>query len=90
MDRLLTKREELYHYKNGKKIIGKNNDMKGYCDNLTGDCTGLSGNCNGLRGNCTGLTGNCDGLSGDLDACNITQQEKDDGVVMDDLIASRE
>ena len=56
---------ELYYYINGKKVLGKNELMLGYCSGLWGDCTGLLGNCSGLWGDCTGLRGNCTDLCGD-------------------------
>ena len=34
---------ELYHYKNGEKVLGKNKLMLGNCTGLSGDCTGLWG-----------------------------------------------
>ena len=56
---------ELYYYINGKKVLGKNELMRGDCTGLSGDCSGLWGDCTDLRGDCTGLSGNCSGLSGD-------------------------
>ena len=43
---------ELWHYINGKKILGP-------CSGLRGDCSGLRGNCSGLFGDCSGLLGDC-------------------------------
>ena len=63
---------ELYHYKNGERVEGKNNEM-------TGDCSGL-------RGDCSGLTGDCSDLSGDLDGCEITKEERKNGIKIEDLI----
>jgi hypothetical protein len=81
------KREDtvLYHYRDGKRIEGANENMSGDCSGLTGDCSGLKGSCTwlsgictGLWGNCSGLKGSCSGLTGDLDEiplsarpCNI-------------------
>ena len=100
--------KNLYHYnKNGKKIDGKNDLMRGNCSGLSGDCSGLSGNCSGLSGDCSGLSGDCSGLSGncsglsgdcsglignctglrgDLDDCEITDKEREKGIIVDDLI----
>ena len=94
MKKLLTKKEnKLYHYIDGKKISGRNPDMYGNCTSLSGNCTnlygycsGLSGHCSGLSGHCTGLRGDCSGLSGDLDACEISDAERSNGILIDDLI----
>ena len=56
---------ELYYHINGKKVLGKNELMRGGCTSLSGDCSGLWGDCTGLRGDCTDLRGNCTGLWGD-------------------------
>lgn len=57
---------KLYHYKKGVRVVGVPSD--------------LSGDCSGLRGNCSGLSGDCSDLSGDLDACEISENERKDGV----------
>jgi hypothetical protein len=44
------KKEELYHFVDGIKVIGKNKKMHGDCSGLSGDCTDLNGNCSGLSG----------------------------------------
>jgi len=36
--------KELYHYKNGVKIMGKNPRMSGFLTGLWGDCTDAWGN----------------------------------------------
>lgn len=62
----------LYHYLNGKKLDGKNTNMSGNCSRLSGDCSGLSGDCSNLRG--------------DLDDCDITQEDREKGINIEDLI----
>jgi hypothetical protein len=80
MKRVLTKKPfELYHYKNGKKVPGKNEEM-------SGDCTGLSGCCTGLFGDCTGIFGCCTGFVGDLDTAGLTPEERKAGVDINDLV----
>ena len=71
----------LYHYADGKRINGP-------CSRLSGDCSRLYGNCSGLSGNCSGLSGNCSGLSGDFDDCKISDEDREDGVCLRDLIAA--
>ena len=76
-------KQELYHYVDGVKTLGKNPEMEGNCSGLRGDCTGLQGICTGLRGictglrgDCTGLQGDCTGLWGDLDLITTKQREE--------------
>jgi len=57
--------KELYHYKNGVKIMGKNPRMSGFLTGLWGDCTDAWGDFTWLKGNCTWLVGDCTGLEGD-------------------------
>lgn len=87
MKKLLTKIDNnLYHYKDGKKVIGKNDDLNGDCTDLQGNCSGLHGDCTDLYGDCSGLIGNCTGLRGDLDDCEITADERKGSVLISDLI----
>ena len=89
---------KLYHYLNGEKIEGKNEYMMGNCSGLSGDCTGLRGNCSWLligdcsclRGDCSGLIGDCSGVSGNLDDCDITAEDRENGVNIIDLIKEEE
>ena len=62
----------LYYVVNGARVEGAN-------ERLTGDCSGLSGDCSGLRGDCTGLRG-------DLNACELSEEERKQGVHIADLI----
>ena len=81
MKKALTKNtEKLFYFFSGEKIIGPNPDLSGDCTNLRGDCTDLSGDCSYLRGDCTDL-------SGDLDKCEITSEERQKGVNVEDLVA---
>ena len=89
------KSQNLFYVKDGKKIDNNHSELSGDCTWLSGDCTGLSGNCtglsgdcSGLSGNCTGLRGDCSGLSGDLDDCNLSYEEREKGINVDDLIAN--
>ena len=61
-----------YHIIEGKAIDGKNEKM--------------SGDCSGLRGNCSSLIGVCSGLRGVLDKCKITNEERQKGVDINELI----
>ena len=83
----------LYYFKDYKKIDGANSTMSGYCGSLFGNCSGLSGDCSNLFGNCTLLSGDCTGLRGDctgilgnLDNCEITYEERSNGINISDLV----
>uniref|UniRef100_A0A6H1ZDX4 Uncharacterized protein n=1 Tax=viral metagenome TaxID=1070528 RepID=A0A6H1ZDX4_9ZZZZ len=87
------KSQNLFYVKDGKKIDNNHSGLSGDCSGLSGDCTGLSGDCTGLRGDCTGLSGNCTGLSGncfelsgDLNDCNLSYEEREKGININDLI----
>ena len=66
--------------------LGNCSELSGDCSRLWGDCSELSGNCSGLWGNCSRLSGNCSGLSGNCSECNLTEQEKLDGVNIQSLV----
>jgi hypothetical protein len=76
--------KELYHYKNNIKKSGANEKMIGNCPNLYGDCTGIYGEC------CyfwhTESYGYIKYISGNLDECNITDEERNKGINIQDLI----
>ena len=61
-----------YRNKYGYKFFGMNNKM--------------IGNPSGLVGDCTGISGYCTGIFGDLDLCEITNDERNHGVKIEDLI----
>lgn len=69
-------------------LYGDCTNLRGDCTGLTGDCTNLYGNCNHLRGNCSGLRGDCTDLIGDLDSCDLTTEDRMDGVNILHLINS--
>ena len=39
-----------------------------------------------MTGNCSGLSGNCSGLKGDLSKCEITHDDRQNGVDIMDLV----
>jgi len=39
---------EIFHYVNGERVKGPNQNMSGNCSNLHGDCTGLEGDLNAI------------------------------------------
>lgn len=95
-------RRPLFHRVNGERVDGRHYLLHGDCYGLWGDCTGLrgictglrgdcsclDGDCSGLRGDCTGLGGDCSELCGDLDACELSESDRDNGVVIRTLVES--
>jgi len=68
------------------ELRGDCSELSGNCSGLWGDCSGLRGDCSELSGNCSGLWGDCSGLWGDCSECNLTEQEKLDGVNIQSLV----
>lgn len=66
----------LYHFKDGVKVEGKKE--------------GMEGDCSELRGNCSGLKGDCSGFRGDLDECEITDEDRKNGIRLEDLLEDDE
>ena len=66
-------------------LRGDCTDLRGDCSGLWGDCSGLSGNCSGLSGDCTGLSGNCTDLRGDLNDCEISDDDRINGLDISSL-----
>jgi hypothetical protein len=53
---------------------------------LTDDISGLEGNISFLGGNAKGIYGDCTKVQGDFDSCNLTPEERENGVDIQDLI----
>jgi len=96
MKRALNKIEkpDLYWInKEGKIIEGANPNMTGDFRYVFGNCTDVWGNLSDIqgdltyiRGNLTGIRGNLDGRCGNLDDCEITDEERAEGIDISDLI----
>jgi len=63
-------------------VSGLNGDVSG----LSGDVSGLSGYVSDLSGYVSGLSGCVSGLSGDIDACDISDEERQKGVSVSELV----
>ena len=79
-----------YYYKDGVKMNGFHSDISGDVSGLSGNASGLRGDVTYLRGDVTYLRGDVTGLSGDLDECEITDSEREIGVLISDLVATGE
>ena len=53
---------------------------------LTGNTDGLSGDVTMINGDATGIYGDASGCIGLLDSCNLSQEDREKGVCIDDLI----
>jgi hypothetical protein len=53
---------------------------------LYGDISGISGDISGISGDISGISGDISGISGDIDKAEITEEERDKGVNILDLI----
>ena len=60
-------------------VFGKTDDITGCVDNIWGCVDGLTGRVDNIRGCVTGMAGN-------LDLCEITEEERERGVDINDLI----
>jgi len=71
-----------------KKNLKRNIDKKltGDVDGLRGNVDGLTGNVSGLTGDASGLIGDASGLLGNIDDCEITKEERENGINIIDLI----
>ena len=94
MKRLLQKSmTSFYHYTGGEMVYGApsgiEGDLTGIEGDLTGvrgDLTGIGGDLTGVRGNLAGVRGNLTGVMGDLDACEITEEERQMGIDINELV----
>jgi len=101
MKKLLTKTQgDIFYFQNGVRIEGVPPCIRGNLTNISGDLTGIFGNLMGIRGNLTGISGdltNVSGnltcvygdlsdISGDLDACEITEEDRERGIKIDELV----
>lgn len=90
MRRGLEERAALYHMRGGARIRGPRPGLRGATHLLTGDCSGVTGIVQELRGDVTGLTGDLTGLKGNLSDCELTDEDRTNGVDVAILVRGRE
>ena len=61
------------------EIINMPSGIRGNISNITGNVSGIWGNVTGIKGNVTDITGN-------IDDCELTTEERIQGVDINDLI----
>jgi len=76
----------LHYIVNGTEIEGIHLNLRSDYLGISGNCSGIRGNFSGLSGDCSGIRGNCSGFSGDLDSCEITEEERKQGINIIDLL----
>ena len=60
--------------------------LRGNVSGLRGNVSGLTGNVSGLRGNVSGLTGNVDGLRGNVDDADLSPEDRQQGVAIQNIV----
>ena len=100
LKKLQRKSSTIFHFVDGKRIEGAppdvcgnlsgvSGDLSGVRGNLSGvsgDLTDVSGSLSGVSGNLSGVSGNLSGVSGDLDECKISDDDREKGIDIEDLI----
>ena len=80
MKRLLKRNvSEIYYYNGSKKIIGIHS-------NITGNASGIRGDVSDIRGDVSGIRGDVNGITGNIDMCEITEEERKEGIKIEDLL----
>jgi len=72
-------KNEVYHRVNGKRVEGVHGALRGDVSDIYGDVFGIYGDVTGLKGDVTGLTGNIDG-------CELTEDDRKQGIDITELI----
>jgi hypothetical protein len=73
MKKALKRTKETYYFDADGELI------EGVPEGITGNLSGITGNLTGIRGNLTDITGN-------IDNCEITPEEREKGIHIDQLI----
>ena len=72
--------------RNKKTYWNKGKCVSGNLTGVWGDLSYVSGDLTGVSGDLTGVSGNLSGVSGDLTDCDITPEDREKGVHINDLI----
>ena len=76
---LFRKTNELYYFKDGRKVAGIHEYLWGYVAGIWGDVSGIWGEVSGIKGDVSGI-------KGDVDDCDISQDDRDAGINISDLV----
>ena len=80
------KRNKKPYWNKGKCVSGNLSGVSGDLSGVSGVLTGVRGDLTGVSGDLTGVSGNLSGVSGDLTDCDITPEDREKGVHINDLI----
>jgi len=87
MKRALRKNKfPIFYYKDGKKYDEVPSDVRGDLTGVRGYLTGVRGYLTGVRGYLTGVRGYLTGVEGYLDDCELSDEDRKNGVRISDLI----
>ena len=87
MKACLTKTEfKIWFWRNGLRIEGRHERLRGDVSRLVGDVSDLRGDASRLVGDVSGLRGDASGLVGNLDECKLSAEEREAGVKITALI----
>ncbi len=87
MKKALTKIEKgFYHWNNGKRVKGIHKGIIGDVTGISGDVTRITGDVSEIYGNVTEIFGDVTDISGDFNDCNITDEDRQKGINITDLI----
>ena len=91
MEKKLTRNNQIYGDMTGIRgdVTGIRGDVTGISGDVTGisgDMTGIRGDVTGISGDMTGIRGNVTGIIGNIDECEISNQERQDGINIKELI----
>ena len=85
--------DETYYYEDHVRIEGVPKGITGNLSGVRGNLSGVTGNLSGVRGDLSDITGNLSdingnlsGVTGNLDDCDITKEEREKGISINELI----
>jgi hypothetical protein len=79
-------RNRINHLRNVSCISGNVSGLRGDVSCISGNVSGLRGNVSCISGDVSGLRGNVSGLRGNVDGCEITDEERKNGIDIKNLI----
>ena len=89
MKKALKKNElDYFYFADGNKIDGAPIGVHGDMTDVRGDMTGVRGDMTDVRGDMSGVYGDMSGVRGDLDECEISDDDRKNGVNISDLIGA--
>ena len=82
-----------WYYKDGASVYGVHDKITGDASGISGDASGIWGNVSGITGDVSGITGyvsgirgDVSGIRGDVDVCELTDEDRKNGLDIRDLL----